>query len=1050
MSVIASKYLALNVNRIAAGSDTLLKATNCINDDGQLRFRNGQDLVSINADKPFISEFPSTVDDFKPIKIWFYNNQLWVYFRASGSYDGIGYYNFASNQWRANKLPLNYTTGELPQIAESDGRLVLLSKNGAQVFPKLSEDRIVGSFQQTLQTTPSKCGTMKALPIDSFSLTDTSGTYNQNWLNPFARVAYTSVWKKTNENGIDSLGATGGRTVVINGSTSRAVTLRIQIPKELVDEYSAYPLEAAKYTLQIYRTYVSLVDGSGTAPDPGANFYLVMEIRPTAAEITSGSLNFLDIQSDFTLQDPLYTNEFELGPTQEKERPPYSTAVALFQSCLWYGNTVGLWRNFFNIQAVMDGGASPTKNGLRLNDVVIAGDWAFEAVSAAPTNWQFQLDTTTGVANQINRILNSTDSLIRQFNRNANSTRFNLHSVRGADDFVGKMYLEEQSVGAAGQIEPEYAPYIGLCRANGYTGQAPCPIAPVPKISDAVGNGYIITRVEAVGSGFRVKFTINTNPYGGGAPDFAINDRVNLVKVNGNQSSWPLFSGANGKLVRVVSITNMGAGYYEIEFDQVVSSLVVAYQIGFGVYATYNLLGAMHAVYDESTGGVSNAIGERDAKPHRVYYTPPHEPESTPPLQYFDVGFSDKKIIAIRQLSDSLFIFKEDGLYRVQGYYPDFYVSLFDENVILLGADLITQMAGNLYALTTKGVYEISEQGVTRISFPVQNEIDYIVAKNQANVYKNGFLSCNPSDQRLYVWLPGEDAIKPNKCFVWDGAGWTTRDDQANYACYGLRFNQTDQMSLYTAKNIAGMWVTKERRSMTMLDFCDEALRPVSVTIVGSHQVELYFNSTASMPGLGASFEPFFEGAVIIWDNNSNSRAIVTKSTWSSGNRFLLELNFPDQNNSWTTGDWDSDFNKYRIYLPFTKEIQYGINADSDPSTRQHWTELMLFTSQPLFTEIDLGFATDVNPTQTYLNGELDGFLAGLYSSKNVNQWKIKRDDPDIAEKTFKRVIPVSHQRGSQIRISLRHRVAMEFLSLMGYSIRTQKGGLNIERNNNV
>jgi hypothetical protein len=90
-----------------------------------------------------------------------------------------------------------------------------------------------------------------------------------------------------------------------------------------------------------------------------------------------------------------------------------------------------------------------------------------------------------------------------------------------------------------------------------------------------------------------------------------------------------------------------------------------------------------------------------------------------PILNYVDVGSSDKKILRIMPLRDSLFIFKEDGLFRLSGEIAPFAVSLFDETVKLRAPDSLSPTNNVLFGWSTQGITTVSEGGVSLVSRPI-------------------------------------------------------------------------------------------------------------------------------------------------------------------------------------------------------------------------------------------------------------------------------------------------------------------------------------------
>ena len=102
-------------------------------------------------------------------------------------------------------------------------------------------------------------------------------------------------------------------------------------------------------------------------------------------------------------------------------------------------------------------------------------------------------------------------------------------------------------------------------------------------------------------------------------------------------------------------------------------------------------------------------------------------------MNYFDIGASDKEILRIFPLRDSLFVFKEDGLYRISGEVEPFVVSLFDSSCVLIAPDSVSVANNIIYGWTTKGISNITEAGVTEVSRP----IDTVVLKLASTSYTN-------------------------------------------------------------------------------------------------------------------------------------------------------------------------------------------------------------------------------------------------------------------------------------------------------------------------
>lgn len=126
-------------------------------------------------------------------------------------------------------------------------------------------------------------------------------------------------------------------------------------------------------------------------------------------------------------------------------------------------------------------------------------------------------------------------------------------------------------------------------------------------------------------------------------------------------------------------------------------------------------------------------VSTNEVKPNRVYYSKPNQTESVPILNFFDVGSSDKQILRGKSIRDSLFVFKEDGLYRISGESIPFSTGLFDSSCVLIAPDSVSVSNNAVYGWTLKGVSVVNESGVSEITRPIDTEI----LKLSASIYPN-------------------------------------------------------------------------------------------------------------------------------------------------------------------------------------------------------------------------------------------------------------------------------------------------------------------------
>ena len=110
------------------------------------------------------------------------------------------------------------------------------------------------------------------------------------------------------------------------------------------------------------------------------------------------------------------------------------------------------------------------------------------------------------------------------------------------------------------------------------------------------------------------------------------------------------------------------------------------------------------------------------------------QPESVPTVNSFKIGPQDKAILRILGLRDSLFIFKEEGLYRLTGENEsNFNVAFFDNSGIIIAPDSAVILNNQIYFWGVQGVSTVSETGVGVISRPIENTFNRASSENFIN-----------------------------------------------------------------------------------------------------------------------------------------------------------------------------------------------------------------------------------------------------------------------------------------------------------------------------
>lgn len=214
----------------------------------------------------------------------------------------------------------------------------------------------------------------------------------------------------------------------------------------------------------------------------------------------------------------------------------------------------------------------------------------------------------------------------------------------------------------------------------------------------------------------------------------------------------------------------------------------------------------------------TSVTSENEVKPNRIYYSKFLQPEAVPVANFFDVGAEDKKILRIFPLRDSLFVFKEDGLYRISGESAPFQLDLFDSSFIVTAADSVAVCNNVIFAWTTQGIQSLTEGGASVVSRSIDNLILKLGSVNYTNF-------------KTATWGVGYES--DNSYLV-----WTVQNFTDEVAQIGFRFSTlTQTWTTYDKSNTCGIvnsaddklylgagdtnYIEQERKLFDRTDFAD-------------------------------------------------------------------------------------------------------------------------------------------------------------------------------------------------------------------------------------
>jgi hypothetical protein len=192
-------------------------------------------------------------------------------------------------------------------------------------------------------------------------------------------------------------------------------------------------------------------------------------------------------------------------------------------------------------------------------------------------------------------------------------------------------------------------------------------------------------------------------------------------------------------------------------------------------------------------------------------------PDSVPLVNYALVGAADKEILRVVPTRDSLFIFKEDGLWRLTGDASPWNIQPFDPTCILKAPDSAVMLDNSVFALTNQGVVRVTDTGVSVVSRPIETAILPLIGPAMiATTYAYAFGVAYESARKFYLFLPTTSSdTDATQAYVYDlfTDAWTHDTRSGSHALV----NPADDR-LYLVDG-ANFW--QERKTFTVADYSD-------------------------------------------------------------------------------------------------------------------------------------------------------------------------------------------------------------------------------------
>lgn len=489
-----------------------------------------------------------------------------------------------------------------------------------------------------------------------------------------------------------------------------------------------------------------------------------------------------------------------------------------------------------------------------------------------------------------------------------------------------------------------------------------------------------------------------------------------------------------------------------------------------------------------------------DEKPNRIYYSKLQEPEAVPLLNYFNIGGGDNVIHRIQSLRDGLFIFSDEGIFKIVGDTPQtLSMFQFDNTAIITAPDSLAKGNNQIFLFTDQGICTVSDGGVSIISSYIEDKLLKLLDPSYTSFNSSTFGVFYQVD-RKYILFTVENTTDTvaTQAFVYNVITGTWVRWPISKKC-GI-VNTYDQ-KLYFGTSDTN-FIEQERKDFTYRDHADreysknitEVNRLIKSISTGSPVIVEAFKHGLSDGDLieisGSDSTPSIDGQyrVNILDTNNFLISELTVTVAGTQGRWVpidtLNINYQtleiDSALNVNVGDVilqektstvnthtytytiesvivevDSTNNVIKIqnnqefiidsatiydYIPI--EVEWVPIHAGDPSILKHFSEVHLHFDQFRGSDIKIEAASDIQRFKEVIDFELEDF--GNWGDFT---WGSQPWGGETMAKDIRTYIPSGKQRSRLLNLTFKHEAAREKWRLEGmtvfYRVLSVKGRTN-------
>lgn len=376
------------------------------------------------------------------------------------------------------------------------------------------------------------------------------------------------------------------------------------------------------------------------------------------------------------------------------------------------------------------------------------------------------------------------------------------------------------------------------------------------------------------------------------------------------------------------------------------------------------------------------------------------QPEHVPSSHLEFVGsknFEGRRILALR---DSVFILKDDGVFRLTGSGGSWAIEPLDTSTRIIAPDSAAVVNNQIFALCDQGIVSISDVGVQVISRPIEDQIIALISEDYTSLKEKSFGVSYDTDRKYILHTINTDSDNyPTKAFVYNTftQAWTTWTKDAVHAFVNPA---EDKINLADPSN---EFVLIERKSLNFTDFVDEEITGFSV--VSSDEKNVVLNSVV---GLDVGYLLYESDTVYSMitaiDPATNTVTVYDEKTWTPGSVTALKA--------------------------ITCDLEFTALSDDNAGVMRLFQEVAFLFRSSSFINASVGFYTDLSGgyEECDMVGDYGSNLWGLFPWGSGPWGGLIRPKP-------KRIfVPREKSRGTLLSVKLRISNAYAEWALNGIS----------------